>query len=106
MRRDLKREHFARGLAEAGKNSKAAWRVIHDALGKQTKASTQCRTFASNGRGLTDDGEISDGFCAFFSNVGPELASKVRVPTGKSYRDYLGPRVGGEFCVFCSCDSR
>ena len=30
LRRSLKKSYFAKGLNEAGKNSKAAWKVIHD----------------------------------------------------------------------------
>ena len=90
-RRDLKRSFFARRLSEAGKNSKAAWRVLHDFIGKPGKSDAPCRTFVNNGRSVVGDPEVAESFCHFFSNIGPDLAEKVRVPAGGSFGDYLGP---------------
>jgi len=91
LRRDLKRSFFARRLSEAGKNSKAAWRVLHDLIGKPGKSDTPCRTFVNNGRGVVGDSEVAESFCHFFSNIGPDLARKVRAPAGGSFQGYLGP---------------
>ena len=34
LRQELKKTFFAKQLSEAGKNSRAAWRVLHDFIGK------------------------------------------------------------------------
>ena len=90
LRRSLKKEHFARRLSEAGKNSKAAWRVLHDFIGKPGKVSSSSGVFVKDGRPIPPE-EVSESFCSFFSGIGPSLASACRVPSGGSFRDYLGP---------------
>ena len=37
------------------------------------------------------DSEVAESFCHFFSNIGPDLARKVRAPAGGSFQGYLGP---------------
>jgi hypothetical protein len=111
LRKDLKRSFFSRRLAEAEKNSKRAWKVIHEFIEKPGKSGISCPTFAHNGGSLTDDGEIAEGFCRFFTDIGPDLADKVRVPHGKTYMDYLGngsgdsmfmmPTTPGEIESYC-----
>ena len=91
LRKSLKKTFFARQLSEAGKNSKAAWRVLHDFIGKTgNKRGSQCRAFSCGGRIITRDSEIAGSFCDFFTGIGPELAGKVRAPAS----DYLGPQSG------------
>ena len=38
--------------------------------------------------------DISEAFCTFFSQIGPDLAGRVR-GTHRSFRDYLGPASSG-----------
>ena len=101
LRRDLKKSFFAKELSEAGKNSRAAWRVLHDFIGKAgRRGNSSCRTFSCNGRMITRDSEIAGSFCDFFTGIGPELAGKIRAPASGSFLDYLGPRPGGS-AFFC-----
>ena len=99
LRRELKRSFFAEKLSEAGKNSRAAWRILHDFIGKSSGKGSTCRTFLRNGTAVTGDSAIAESFCDFFTGIGPALASKVRAPPGGSYASYLGdsPRVSAAF---------
>jgi hypothetical protein len=90
LRRDLKRSYFARRLEEVMEDSRRAWEVIHEFIEKPGKSVISCPTFEHNGRSITGNGEIAEGFCRFFTDIGPDLADKVRVPHGKSHMDYLG----------------
>ena len=92
LRRDLKRSFFAKRLDEAGKNSKAAWRILHQFIGKPCGGGDDpCRTFVHGGATITGDSRIAESLCDFFTKVGPDLAGKVKTPATGSFRDYLGP---------------
>jgi hypothetical protein len=43
--------------------------------------------------GLTDKGEIAEGFCEFYSQVGPKLAAKINKERKGAFLDYMGDRV-------------
>jgi hypothetical protein len=90
LRKDLKRSFFASRLAAADMDSKKAWKVIHEFIEKPRKSESSCRTFSHNGTSVTGDVEIAEAFCDFFTDIGPNLAEKVRVTPGKSHKDYLG----------------
>ena len=94
LRRDLKKAHFARCLNEAGRNSRAMWRVLHGFIDKAGKSGPSGRTLFRDGAPVTGDSGIAEAFCDFFGRVGPDLASKVRRPASGSYGDYLGARSG------------
>ena len=60
LRRQLKKSYFAEQLSRAGKDSKAAWRVLHGFIGKLGKGGgINCRTFSCDGRVLTRDSDIA-----------------------------------------------
>ena len=93
LRHWLKKSFFAQQLSEAGKNSKAAWRVLHDFIGKLgKKRGGSCHSFSDGGKIVTDGAGIAESFCNFFTNIGPQLAAGVRAPPCGSFRDYLGGR--------------
>ena len=98
LRRDLKRTYFARRLSEAGRDSRAMWKVLHSFINRREETGSFCRTFFRNGPPVTGDSDIAGAFCDYFSQIGPELASKVRKPAAGSFRDYLSPR--DDPCVF------
>ena len=72
LRHYLKKTFFAQRLSEAGKNSKAAWRVLHEFIGKLSKKRFgSCRSFSDGSRIITKDSDIAETFCYFFANIGP-----------------------------------
>ena len=93
LRLSLKRSFFAKRLDEAGKNSKAAWRVLHDFIGKTGRTKDPLsRTFSTSNGMVTDDHGISEAFCEFYTGIGPQLAGKIKQPASGSFLNYLGPR--------------
>ena len=97
-RRQLKRKYFKDKLEETKGDLKAIWEVLGEALKgrRSTKGSGSCKYFVSNGSGIANGQEIAEGFCKFYCNVGPELASKIRLDKDCTFLDYMGDRVSQE----------
>ena len=91
LRRQLKKSFFARQLDEAGKNSKVAWRVLNDFIGKPGREEITCKTFLYDNKTITEDLDIAEAFCEFYTEIGPQLASKVSTPPVGTFKDFLGP---------------
>jgi hypothetical protein len=49
--------------------------------------------FRQDGVGLTDKGEIAEGFCEFYSQVRPKLAAKIKREREGAFLDYMGDKV-------------
>ena len=95
MRRSLKREYFRERFEGVKGDLKATWEVLGEALKgrKPTKGGEPCRYFTKDGVGLTDGGEIADGFCNFYCGVGPNLAGKIKSDKNRGFLDFMGDRV-------------
>ena len=65
LRKKLKYDHFARKIEKAGKDSRTAWRVIHDFLGKPGRNASPCHVFAHNDGPVPKD-SISESFSLFY----------------------------------------
>jgi hypothetical protein len=52
-----------------------------------------CGFFRKEGVRLMGKMEIADGFCGFFSEVGPKLAAKISSEREGAFLDYMGDRV-------------
>jgi hypothetical protein len=46
--------------------------------------------FFQEGVGLTDKGEIEEGFWKFYSQVGPKLAARITREREGAFLDYMG----------------
>ena len=65
-RRNLKKANFSKKLNEAGENTRQAWNVIRDFIGKPRKATIHNKVFKHNDDCLTKD---NDAFCHFYSSI-------------------------------------
>ena len=92
LRKNLKRTYFAQKLNEAGTNTKTAWNVIHQYIGKPSKDENICKSFSNNGETITGNSNIAEQFCNYFSSIASDLASKVQTPTSGGFTDYLNPQ--------------
>jgi hypothetical protein len=52
-----------------------------------------CGFFRKDGVGLTGKVEVGDGFCEFYSQVGPKLVAKIKREREGAFLDYIGDRV-------------
>ena len=63
-------------LAEWKENPKEAWKTINNVLGRQSKP-TVVNELKIGENSLTNAKDIAEGFNDYFSNIGPNLASKI-----------------------------
>ena len=74
---------------------KTTWEVLGEVLNgrKRKRNSVTCKYFEKDGVGITDGQKISDEFCKFYCNVGPDLAKKISKQKEGSFKDHLGPKL-------------
>ena len=94
-RQRLKRAHFAQKLGETKGDLKATWGVLGEALRGRRGLSTgaTCGYFNKDGVGVTDKGQIVNGFCDFYCKVGPKLAARLGKERDGAFLEYMGERV-------------
>ena len=90
--RIAKRFYYDNKFEQAKDNLKETWRLINEVINKDKKIHSLPSSFKSGGKIISDPLEIANGFCKYFTNVGPNLASKI--PTvNVSFQNFLGPHV-------------
>lgn len=88
IKRKAKFTYYYSALHESKDNSAKQWKILNKIIGKVNNKKDLTSTFSVNGT-LTDDlNRISNGFCRYFTNVGPEFAEKIP-QSQKSYMDYM-----------------
>ena len=85
--RIAKRHYYDQRFAWAKNDLKETWKLIK-VINKR-----KCRTpfpssFRSDGSVITDPAEIANGFCNYFTNVGPKLAARIPL-VNTSFRSFL-----------------
>ena len=55
--------------------------------------------FEQGGAAVTEGGQIAQGFCDFYSQVGPKLASRLGKEREGAYLEYMGRHVRWRSCV-------
>ena len=95
MRLRLKRDYFEQRLNDKIGDLRHTWEVIGEALnGRKSKnKGSSCKYFEKSGVPVTDGSKIAQGFCDFYCQVGPRLASKIPKEHPESFKKYLGDRI-------------
>ena len=95
IRQRLKRAYFVQRLEEIKGDLRATWGVLGEALrGRRArKTGATCGYFNRDGVGVTDRGQIAEGFCDFYCKVGPKLAARVGKERDRAFLEYMGDRV-------------
>ena len=94
MRRRLKREYFDQRLDGVIGDLRATWEVLGEVLrGRRGRAGLACRYFKQDGGVVTEGGQIAEGFCDFYSQVGPKLAARLGKERDGAFLEYMGRRV-------------
>jgi hypothetical protein len=77
-RKRLRKAYFSQRIEERVSDARVTWEVLGEVLGGRKKeGKVGCGLFSREGVGLTGKAEVADGFCEFYSQVGPKLAEKV-----------------------------
>ena len=74
--RNAKKDYYSTKIAGQKFNPKKAWKSINNLLGRQNKP-TVVNEINLGGKNFTTPKDIAEGFNDYFSNIGPDLASKI-----------------------------
>ena len=87
-KRAAKIKFYHEKILEARTDSAKTWKILNTLIGKTNNKHEITAFFNINGT-LTDDAKlISNGFCKFFSDIGPKLAEQIPDP-GVSFTEFL-----------------
>lgn len=87
--RSSKKEYYAHQFEKAKNSIRNTWKEINSVLNKH-KSSKTIKSIISDGKLISNPDEIADCFNGYFTNIGPNLASKIlHTHTSSSYTDYL-----------------
>ena len=88
IKRKAKFTYYNTALEETKDNSAKQWKILNKIIGKVNNKKDLTSIFLVNGTLTDDKNQISNGFCQYFTNVGPEFAN--RIPQAqKNYMDYM-----------------
>ena len=87
--RDAKRLYYESCFNRYKSNIRKTWSTINDILRKTKKKTTFPEYFKDDAAVITDKLTIANKFNIFFTNIGPNLASKIVAPHQKDFKDYL-----------------
>ena len=86
--KDAKQSYYRSCFQNFKHNIKKTWSTISSII--NTKKHTDIPDFFTwNNKTFKDKTEIANQFNLFFTNIGPELASKIKIHPDKSYKKYL-----------------
>ena len=71
---------------------KKTWQLINEVINLKTKKTVLLLTFRSGDTMITDPTAIANGFCKYFTEIGPSLARAIPF-IHSSFHGYLGPAV-------------
>jgi hypothetical protein len=74
--RNAKKDYYSSKIAGQKFDPKRAWKSINNILGRQNKP-TVVDELNLDQNNLTSPEDIAEGFNDYFSNIGPDLASKI-----------------------------
>ena len=83
-----KKTYYSRKLEKAEGNLNETWKVINNIINRN-KPHNKLNSIKSNTKEITDPEEIAHTFNSFFTNVGPELASKINKSNNSHFSQYL-----------------
>ena len=86
--RIAKRDYYDKKLTEYKSNVKNTWRILNEIINGRQCNLTRPSTFRVADREVSGPVEIANGFCDYFTNLGPSLAGKI--PTSnKPFSSFL-----------------
>ena len=85
--RIAKRLYYEKKLNNAKSNTRDTWKLLNEILNRKKRKGKICSTFKADDREITDPVEISNKFCSYFSNIGPNLARNIQ--SSSSHRSFL-----------------
>ena len=73
-----KRSYYEKKLDKYESNAKYTWQILDEVINKcKNKANCLPSTFKVSDGKISDPAKIAEGFCEYFTNLGPTLAEKI-----------------------------
>ena len=77
IKKTSKLQHYRQILQEYKYDMKNTWRTLNNIIGRSNDRSTMTSTFTMNDEKVSDPTKIVNGFCDYFTNIGPKLANQI-----------------------------
>ena len=95
--RQAKKLHYQAHFNKIKNDMKKTWIAVKEILNKNSRKLELPSYFIINNVQVCNQANIANEFNSFFTHIGPRLASKIEVPKGKSFKDYLNDPVVQNF---------
>ena len=87
--RVARKNYYDNKLDKARSNLKQTWKILNEVINRRVAKSTYpAFSFTRNGMKISNPTDIANNFCDYFTNIGPNLASKIP-STNSSPKDFL-----------------
>ena len=90
--RVVKRLYYKKQIEKLKSNVKAKWKVLNKILNRNKGKCALPPAFRADSHEIADPKEIANLFCKYFTNIGPNLASKIPA-SEKSHSSFLPPKL-------------
>ena len=77
IKKTSKLQHYRQILQEYKYDMKNTWRTLNNIIRRSNDRSTMTSTFTMNDEKVSDPAKIVNGFCDYFTNIGPKLANQI-----------------------------
>ena len=90
--RVAKRLYYEKQIEKLKSNVKATWKVLNEILNRNKGRRGLPSVFRADSHDVSNPKEIANLFCKYFTNIGPNLASKIPA-SEKSHSSFLPPKL-------------
>ena len=90
--RIAKRLYYEKQIEKLNSNVKATWKVLNEILNRNEGKRALPSVFRADSHEIANPKEIANLFCKYFTNIGPNLASKIPA-SEKSHSSFLPPKL-------------
>ena len=87
-----KRLYYKKQIEKLKSNVKATWKVLNEIFNTNKGKRCLLSIFRADSREISNPEEIANFLCKYFTNIGPNLASKIPV-SEKSHNSFLPPKL-------------
>jgi len=87
--RSAKRLHFHKCFQNCKSDIKKTWQTINGIINQQKNSNDYPKEFLIGNSFSSDYNKIANEFNKYFTEIGPKLASQIKPPENKSYKDFL-----------------
>ena len=77
LKRTAKQTYYEQRFEQYKYDIRNTWKLLNSLVGRTKDKSSIPDTFKHNGKTLNERSEISNGFCNYFTNIGPQLAASI-----------------------------